>query len=251
MENLYAVTAVWPHAVDTPANIGRKFLDTLDRLGTLEPWLSDWITWINDGDEERYPIETLRKSIANWVRDRVFIGDLGQRDVSNGYHVFAITDQHRAWPMGCRSSFGVRAGSVSEITNHAVFEVGSPPPLQPDLAYVTFDLYRAALLAIIDIWPSYWANASCWIWGQDPPALPGEPPRPNHSGFQMPWISYLSREAAGGLALPTGIETESTPDGGLLMIATRQRFDPFNVEHMRASRIILEIMITHNGGLGR
>jgi hypothetical protein len=35
------------------------------------------------------------------------------------------------------------------------------------------------------------------------------------------------------------------------MIATRQRFDPFNVEHMRASRIILEIMITHNGGLGR
>jgi hypothetical protein len=245
---LYKLTAVWPLVADTPANIGQKFLRTLDALSTLEEWLNDWVT---DDGKTFYPIDKLRNSMTEWVASRVFIDDLGEEDESNGYSVFALSNFHQAWPVGCTTSFHVNAGSTTELSDFAQFEVGARPPRTTDLAFITFDLYKAVLLTIIGIWPSYWANASCWIWGQDPPTQPGEPPLPHHSGFQIPWISYLSPEAAAGFAPPAGIETERTPDGGFLMIATRERFDPYNAEHMRASRIILEIMIARRGGLGR
>ena len=43
------------------------------------------------------------------------------------------------------------------------------------------------------------------------------------------------------------IKTERTADGGLLMTATEARFDPANVEHMRASRLMAQIMMRYGG----
>jgi hypothetical protein len=40
---------------------------------------------------------------------------------------------------------------------------------------------------------------------------------------------------------------ERTPDGGLLMIATEDRLDPANPEHLRAARVIAETMIACTG----
>ena len=61
----------------------------------------------------------------------------------------------------------------------------------------------------------------------------------------MPWLSYLNSERAANVVVPPEIKTERTPDGGLLMIAAETRFDPTNVEHMRPSRLMAQIMIDH------
>jgi hypothetical protein len=123
--------------------------------------------------------------------------------------------------------------------------IGSP--LFPaDPALVTYPIFKGALLAIVSVWPAPWANAKCSIWGQRPQALPGEPPFP-YSGYQMPWVSYLSADRAASLP---ALITERTADDGLLMSATTDRFDPTNVEHMRRSRQMAQIMIAHRGDPG-
>ena len=65
--------------------------------------------------------------------------------------------------------------------------------------------------------------------------------------FHIPWIAYLSAPLATGITLPREITTERTPDGGLLMIATTDRLDPENPEHLRRARLILEAMLARTG----
>jgi hypothetical protein len=140
--------------------------------------------------------------------------------------------------------FQVMAGS--EFRNFNRFEVGSSFN-PPDTSLITYPLFKGALLTMISIWPAPWANAQCSIWREDPPTLPGEPPFP-YSGHQMPWISYLDAERAAKVGPLPGVQTERTPDGGLLMIATEDRFDPTSLDHMRPSRLMAQIMIEHGGG---
>ena len=68
-----------------------------------------------------------------------------------------------------------------------------------------------------------------------------------YSRFHIPWIAYLSAPLASGLQLPAEIATERTPDGGLLMTATKERLDQANPEHLRRARILAEIMIARAG----
>jgi hypothetical protein len=139
--------------------------------------------------------------------------------------------------------FVVTAGSDYE--GKSSFEL-NPTPLSPppDPAVITYRMFKGVLLAMISVWPAPWANARCSIWGEKPPTLPGEPPFP-YSGYQMPWISYLSAERAGPLGPLSGVISERTPDGGLLMSATTDKFDPTNLTHMRRSHHMAEIMIEH------
>ena len=81
---------------------------------------------------------------------------------------------------------------------------------------------------------------------EDRPMLPQDPTFP-YSIFHIPWIAYLSAALATGVQLAPEIATERTPDDGLLLIATEDRLDPDNSEHVRRARIIAETMITCTG----
>lgn len=78
------------------------------------------------------------------------------------------------------------------------------------------------------------------------PMLPQEPTFPS-SPFHIPWIGYLSSALSASVKLTPEIATERTPDGGLLLIATEDRLDPDNPEHLRRARIIAETMIACTG----
>jgi len=78
------------------------------------------------------------------------------------------------------------------------------------------------------------------------PMLPQEPAFPS-SPFHIPWIGYLSASLSTGVKLPPEIATERTGDGGLLMIATDDRLDPANPEHLRRARIVADTMIACTG----
>ena len=78
------------------------------------------------------------------------------------------------------------------------------------------------------------------------PLSPGAPIFP-YSRFHIPWLAYVSAPLASRLQLPAEIATERTPDGGLLMTATKERLDPANPEHLRRARILAEIMIARAG----
>ena len=137
----------------------------------------------------------------------------------------------------------------------------------PDPAIVTYPLFKAMLLAINVIWPPPWACAYAFrsnivkvpvvyrpgVEGyslESAPMIPSEPTFPE-SVFHITWIAYLSAPLAIGVKLPPEIMTERTADGGLLMIATEERLNPTNPEHLQRSRVLAETMIARAGNPAR
>ncbi len=241
---LYDINSAWSDRVEDPAEIGRKFLQTLDQLSHAGPMFRDWGTCDAENTAKGQPIDPMRSNFTPWVEANVWIDDWGKPDPDDGYWIWAATRYRPYAPADPKSlSFHLAAGS--RWKNHYTLEAGRMGKA-PDPAVVTYPAFKAALLTTISIWPAPWANLRASIWGEDPPTLPGEPPFPK-SGYQMPWISYLCAERAAKLDLPHDVLTERTPDGGLLMIAAETRFDPSNRDHMARSKILAEIMIQLGG----
>jgi len=242
----YGINSAWPGLSETTAEIGRRFVKTLDDLSSLDPWFRSWGVSVADDDSPTEPLDRYRSNIAQFVAGNVKPDDWGEPDPREGYWLFAENNTPPPPSPQTSAVFFVTAGSDWRDKGH--FEIGSPPK-PPDPGVITYAIYKGAILAMVSNWPAPWACAKCSIKGRKPPTLPGEPPFP-YSGFQMPWIAYLNAERAANLGPLQEIITERTPDGGLLMTATKDRFDPANVAHMRPSRQIAEIMIEHAGEPG-
>jgi hypothetical protein len=237
---LYEVNTKWPGKVETPDAIAPKFLATLDELERLNPTFRDWGSTDDLDAATVYAIAPLRAKFADYVRAHVREDDYGKPSPGDGYWFFAVSGLVPETALAPRRAcFQVQAGS--EFRNFSVFEIGSDVA-PPDLSMITFDLFKSALLTMIAIWPVPCANARVYIWGGSPPSFPGEPPFP-YSGFQMPWMTYLDASTSARFSFPAGVETEATPDGGRLMIATRDRFDPNLLAHLRPSRLIAQALI--------
>jgi len=235
---LYDISSAWSNRSEPPDVIGAKFLNTLRAIERQDFALTDWDIGEAEGDAT-FSIEQLRETIGEFVAAQDQSDNVG--DPWGGYLIGAVSKPGGV-NSGSRSAcFYVRAGS--KFLNYSSFEIGSNFS-PPEAIIITFPLFRSVLLTMISLWPAPWASARCSIWGEKPKTLPGEPAFP-YSGFQMPWLSYLNSERAASVVVPPEIKTERTPDGGLLMIAAETRFDPTNVEHMRPSRLMAQIMIDH------
>ena len=238
---LYDINSAWAGKTEPPGAVGSKFLETLEALGRIRPSFKGWAS-SDDDESDDYPIESIRDRIGEWVIAHPPPNEEPAPWQSGiGCWVYAVSDRGLGDGPSRQAEFHVRAGSTYRNYNH--FEVGASLD-PPDLSFITFPLYKAALLTMVSIWPAPWASARCSIWGEQPSTLAGEPPFP-YSAFQMPWIAYLNAERAATVDVPPSVSTERAPDGGLLMVATEARFDPTNVQHMRASRLIAQIMIEH------
>jgi hypothetical protein len=235
----YEIIAAWTRS-ETPEEIAPKFLRTLDELESIDPRLRDWVTSDELVGGPMYPIP--RDGIVAWITSQMRENGMGELDPKAGYALMAVSEHGAA--SGLPVCIMPCPGGLWRST--ALFEIGMSewPPKPGD---ITYSLYKAVLLTIVSIWMPPWANARCSIWGKPyPKSPPGVPPFP-YSGYQMPWISYLNADRAAKVDVSPEVATERTPDGGLLMVATEERFDPTNPNHMRPSRLMAQIMIDHAG----
>ena len=72
-----------------------------------------------------------------------------------------------------------------------------------------------------------------------PPAGSGHP-------FNLAWMTYVSPRFAPLIRPSQGIETQVVAGGGTLMVATRERFEVSNPDHMAAARAIDEAIAPLN-----
>ena len=243
-EILYRILSAWAGATRSSAEIGQTFLATLDALSKVDPSLTNW-RFFDPQDEEGpgLPLDAqLRSSFTQFVEANTKQDDWDRPDPDYGYYLLA--SNHGVTESRNRvAEFSVTAGCRWE--NYSEFDIGgSSTP--PDPLAITYRLYKHALLAIIAHWPAPWACAICSSWGERPAQASGDPSFP-YSQYQMPWIGYLNAERARGLAVPAVLQSERTPDGGLLMSAATERLDPANREHMARSKVLAEIMIPRGG----
>jgi hypothetical protein len=101
-----------------------------------------------------------------------------------------------------------------------------------DASIVTYDLFRSAMLAIIEAWDVTW----CAAYPRD--IMKFWPPVGSRHHFRLAWMTYVSPRFASLIRPPRGIESQTVAGGGVLMVATRERFDVTNTGHMAAARAI-------------
>ncbi len=105
--------------------------------------------------------------------------------------------------------------------------------IQPtDAAIVTYDLFRSAMLAIIEAWDVTW----CAAYPTD--IMDFWPDVGRGHRFRLAWMTYVSPRFVRLIRPLRGIESQTMAGGGLLMVATRERFDVANPDHMAVARAI-------------
>jgi hypothetical protein len=266
----YSLRSKWPRRMDTPATIGVKFANMLDALRGIDPLFGDWILLDppnpSSGDAmtdylniKLVPLDVARPRITQIIENNVSLDDARDPDPDGGYAGLARVGGHfeHSRTVHMRLEAGGRDGGGTDLEFGKRLE-------PPDLTIVTYPMYKAALLAINMIWRPRWACAYAFrldsISVPNVEAAPGvvgtqivraasvplDPTFP-YSVFHIPWIAYLSAEDAAGVALPSDIPAEHTPDGGVLMSATTNRLDPMNPEHAKRARVLADLMIARFG----
>lgn len=247
----YYIRSEWQGYIDAPDAVGAKFVKTLDALSSIDPLLANWQI-IDARALSLAPLAAARPRIARIIEGNVARDDFGKPDGVYGYHANARTCTARD-PRNV--SFGVHAGG--KLVGDAMLTFGEHD-VAPDLTIVTYPLFKAALLAINAVWLPAWTCAQAFrsdviqapfeLGGaqgfglKSVPQVPSDPAFPE-SVFHVPWLVYLCGPLSAGLKVTPEIVTERTSDGGLLMSAVEDRFDPTNPEHVRRARILAETMI--------
>jgi hypothetical protein len=247
----YFIRSGWEERTEAPGVIGANFLKTLDALSDIDPLFANWEVF-DPRNGSSLSLAAARPRIGSIIENNVARGDAGQPLPAYGYDAGAMVGEADS-PRSV--TFSLHAGGQFE--GNAVLEFAQYDVV-PDLAIVTYPLFRAALLAINAVWRAPWACAQAFRSGaievpMDIEGLPGnkivsltqvplDPTFPR-TVFHIPWIAYLSAERAAGVGLAREILTERVPDGGLLMSATTERLDPMNPEHVRGARILVQTLI--------
>jgi hypothetical protein len=161
----------------------------------------------------------------------------------------ARADNNEPEPIfGYRFSACARAGSKTslKIDVHAGCYVPNFPTLvntaglltKPlnveNVVFISLPIFGAALLAFAAAWDATWCAAYPWdiipLW--TPVTVTRRPT------FKMAWITYLSPRFAPMVTPPRSAIVEYTPEGGIVMTATKDRFDVDNPAHLAVAREI-------------
>jgi hypothetical protein len=149
---------------------------------------------------------------------------------------------------GYRFTASARAGSKTSLTInvHAGCYVPNLPtlvntaglltkPLNDENAgLITLPIFNAVLLAFADAWDATW----CAAYPRDIIPLWTPVTVTRRPTFKMAWITYLSPRFAPMVTPPNTAIVEHTPQGGIIMTATKDRFDVNNPAHLAAARDI-------------
>ena len=89
-------------------------------------------------------------------------------------------------------------------------------------------------MAVVEAWDATWCDVSPFSLHR---LLPRDPNRraPRYHGG---WLTYIAPRFASLIRPPASAITEHPPGGGVLMIATEERFDVDEPKHVRVARDI-------------
>ena len=218
----YYVSGNWEGRAETPDELAARFLRMINSFEEIDPVFSLWTS----GRKRPRKFETIRDRYAEEIAAGVTTDDWGESVPSDGYWFSARTrdtPNNRSFAVRCK------AGSVLKysFTNHVTLTTSSLADPRPDADVVSYRVFRAALLAIVDAWEPVRAGA----YSQQLIQLYA-----SNSFFPAAWIQYLCPWLAEKITPPSTVLSEHLPNGGLLMSATTETFDVDNPAHLKAAQ---------------
>jgi hypothetical protein len=226
--NQYKAYAFWGRR-ETPEALAERFLNLLSRLSGIDPMFGHWI-WMGLGVKEPIAFDEIRNRLPAAIEATVSRADDGDPTPIYGYG-FGVINSRKRQPRSI--SVVARAGAwnvADNIINSA--EVSTPWRGAADPAILTFQIFKAAVLALAESFGATWCSA-----------YPADIHRfwrhsvPPH--YRLAWISYVGPRFAPLIAPPATALIECQPDGGLLMAATEETFVTSNPAHLAVANDIL------------
>jgi hypothetical protein len=179
---------------------------------------------------EGAPIASLTdERVCEIIGDGVGRSDFGTPEPFTGYQITAATDLRRV-PNRIQLRIHAGNGAIAPyFINTAILVI--EPLQQENAAFITWSVMKDILLAFVDQWHPTW----CGVRSSDLYALypEGGPPK-----FHLAWMTYLSPRFAQMVKPPNSAIVDRTPNGGLLMIATDERFEADDPAHLAVTRDI-------------
>jgi hypothetical protein len=218
----FFIIAEWEARAETPDELAARFLRMIDALKETDPVFSLWTC----GDRRPEKLEEARDRYAAEIAAGVMRDDWNESIPEMGYLFGAFTrntPEARAFDVTCRAGSYVDEVFGNSVTLSTDAEIGT----RPDADVVSYRIFRAALLAIVDAWCPIMANAT---------SHPLVEAHESDAYFEPAWIQYICPWLAEMITPPATVLAERLPNGGLLMSATTDTFDVDNPAHMTAAR---------------
>ncbi|HLZ66214.1 MAG TPA: Imm52 family immunity protein [Aliidongia sp.] len=230
-EKNYRVCAQWEGRPESPPGGAARIIRMLENLGRCRPGFDRWTELGFTRREAAVPFSTMPPQIGPMIR-RLEIARMcdpeGRPIPELGYHLSAAT-----------AALGIHAALAAFIDYAPSPQKALPNRVDITLSYeteperqsITVELLQASLLAVIDAWEPATGSVVPYGLSRLLPADggPSRPPR-----FSAGWVTYLAPPFAPLITPPAATAAERMPDGGLLIWATRDRFDGENAAHVAA-----------------
>ena len=216
---MFYVDAHWFAREETAASIARRLQKHLDTLSSLHDTLSKWDVGFN----EWHAYDTVRADLPTVISSNPSWNDDERPDVTEGYDVGAVTTDSRfSFTMTGRVGRKFLAPDVNDMRLQTRLGVW------PDMSVISYPLFRAIMLAMIACWEPLLSSAA-------PTSLI---PLMTDRWFPESWMTYIHPSLVHRVETSAIPIVEATPDGGLLLSATREILDPTTSEHLEGARRI-------------
>jgi hypothetical protein len=226
----YVIQAYWGPRRETPKQLASRFRQMID---TLAPIASAFSGWEFYGATKVWPMPSpTGDELTRLIAECVARADDGDPTPINGYSFGAATRTGTSTSLLTEVHGGCYAPNVPYLANTA--DLRTKPLNEENAALITLPIFKPALLAIAAAWEATWCAAYPWdiipLW---PDRIATGQPR-----FNMAWITYLSPRFAPIVMPPRAAIVEHTPQGGIVMTATKDRLDVTNPAHLAVAREI-------------
>ena len=222
----FNINSFWGPREETPEAIANRYVRMVEALVRIDPVFTPWFFV---GARKTLPFDQARARLPALIAEYV-----GKDWVPAQGHRFAGKNSRKFTPRSIDISgrAGNRLPEIGYSYNTVDLET-VPSYISPtDASIVTYDLFRAAMVAIIQAWDVEW----CMAYPTD--LMDFWPRVTEDKRLRLAWMTYISPYFASLIPPPQGIESQIGTRGGVLMVATRERFDVANPEHMEAARAI-------------
>jgi hypothetical protein len=227
----FEIAAYWGPRADAPEALAFRFLKLLNQLKLVDPLFANWYLFTSETTVE--PLDINPASLTKTIAQAIWYDDDGNPESYYGYHYGAwnrdtFGPTHRGFKVGFHAN-NLLPGPY--FLNRVVLETDYG--IAPEDSVVTFKLFRAALLAVVEAWEPTWCIAY-------PATISDFWQKSAH--LRLAWMSYVSPRFAPLITPPPSAVAERTAQGGLLMSAAAETFRVDNPAHLAVAQDILKAL---------
>jgi hypothetical protein len=226
----YGIMAYWGPRLESPDELAGRLLRTLELMRKSNLLFREWFLVHEDNG---VPVNGLdRRDLAELIAQHVCRGDDEEPQPERGYFFTLLNMGERSPRSACLSLRSGNTISENYLINTVAFSTSEFVP--QDATLFTPELFRQVLLTLVSCWnPTWCATGSSELLRLSPSIQQTGTPK-----IGLAWMTYLGPFLAPLVTPPRSALVERTAEGGLLMIATEERFSVANPRHMKVAREI-------------